>query len=185
MAEYDKPEDGSAPAPEPGPAPVSKEFSDCSYVCFYIDPSIYEKDGFNISSGLTTSLGFQEFKINNTNLIVYSVHCGGLLNYAFKLFKSTYYFKISYKFKNSPIFTCNYDFTVEKNKIKFIYDAGKKGSISLNLFKNPSCLEQYNAFSQISQKHDILFEQTINFLIETLDMELFLYLLQNKKEKKR
>ena len=184
MAEYDKPEDGSAPAPEPGPAPVSKEFSDCSYVCFYIDPSIYEKDGFNISSGLTTSLSFQEFKINNTNLIVYSVHCGGLLNYAFKLFKSTYYFKISYKFKNSPIFTCNYDFTVEKNKIKFIYDAGKKGSISLNLFKNPSCLEQYNAFSQISQKHDILFEQTINFLIETLDMELFLYLLQNKKEKK-
>ena len=185
---FNKPEGDSAPPapsqdPAPAPAPVSQEYSDCSYICFYIDPSIYEKGGFIVSSSLS-NLNFQEFKVDK-NLVVFCVHFQGLLNYAFKLFKSTYYFKISYKFRNSPIFTCNFDFIVEKNKTKFIFDAGKKGSITGNftdLFRNPSCLEQYNAFSQKTKKQDILFEQTVNFLSETLDMELFLNLLQNKKD---
>lgn len=37
-----------------------------------------------------------------------------LLNYL----KAQYYFKISYKFRNSPIFICNFDFIVDKNKTK-------------------------------------------------------------------
>ena len=175
----------AAPPPSPAPAPVaglpSQEYSDCSYICFYIDPSIYEKGGFTISSSFS-NLNVQEIRTNN-NIVVFCINCQGLLNFAFKLFKSTYYFKVSYKFKNSPIFTSNYEFIVEKNKIQFIYDAGKKGSISNELFRNPTCLEQYNAFCQITKKHDILFEQTTNFLSQTLDMELFLYLLQSKKEK--
>ena len=178
MSNFDKPEEEPAPAPAPS---QSEEFSDCSYICFYIDQSIYEKEGFVISSSLITNLGVQEFRLDN-NLVVFCIHCGGLLNMAFKLFKSTYYFKISYKFKNSPIFTCNFDFTVEKGKIKFIFDAGKKGSITGELFKNPSCLEQYNAFCQVTKKHDILFEDTKKFLFDNLDMELFLNLLQNKKD---
>ena len=178
MSNFDKPEEEPAPAPAPS---QSQEFSDCSYICFYIDQSIYEKEGFVISSSIITNLGVQEFRLDN-NLVVFCIHCGGLLNMAFKLFKSTYYFKISYKFKNSPIFTCNFDFTVEKGKIKFIFDAGKKGSITGDLFKNPSCLEQYNAFCQVTKKHDILFEDTKKFLFENLDMELFLNLLQNKKD---
>ena len=178
MSNFDKPEEEPAPAPAPS---QSQEFSDCSYICFYIDQSIYEKEGFVISSSLITNLGVQEFRLDN-NLVVFCIHCGGLLNMAFKLFKSTYYFKISYKFKNSPIFTCNFDFTVEKGKIKFIFDAGKKGSITGDLFKNPSCLEQYNAFCQVTKKHDILFEDTKKFLFDNLDMELFLNLLQNKKD---
>ena len=115
MSNFDKPEEEPAPAPAPS---QSQEFSDCSYICFYIDQSIYEKEGFVISSSLITNLGVQEFRLDN-NLVVFCIHCGGLLNMAFKLFKSTYYFKISYKFKNSPIFTCNFDFTVEKGKIKY------------------------------------------------------------------
>ena len=178
MSNYDKPEE--EPAPAPGPNQL-QEFSDCSYICFYIDQSIYEKEGFIISSNLITNLGVKEFRLDN-NLVVFCIHCGGLLNMAFKLFKSTYYFKISYKFKNSPIFTCNFDFTVEKGKIKFIFDAGKKGSITGDLFKNPSCLEQYNAFFQVTKKHDILLEDTKKFLWDNLDMELFLNLLQDKKD---
>jgi len=171
------------PNPEPAPAasPPSQEYSDCSYICFYIDPSIYEKGGFTISSSFS-NLYVTEIKADN-NLVVFCINCQGLLNYALKLLKKTYYFKVSYKFKSSPIFTCNYDFTVEKNKVLFIYDAGKKGSISSDLFRNPTCLEQYNAFCQATKKHDILLEQTINFLSGTLDIELFLNLLQSKKDK--
>ena len=47
---FSRPEGDSAPAPpqDPAPAsaPLSQEYSDCSYICFYIDPSIYEKGGF-------------------------------------------------------------------------------------------------------------------------------------------
>ena len=75
----------------------------------------------------------------------------------------------------------NSDFNVEKGKIKFIFDVAKKGGISNDLFRNPTCIEQYNAFSLITKKDDILFEETKNFLSDNLDMELFLYLLQNKK----
>ena len=175
MEEFDKIEE------RPAPVPVIEEFSDCSYFCFYIDPSIYEKDGFILNSQV---LSFKEYKINS-NLIVYNVHFGMLLN-TFKLFKSTSYFKISYKYKKKQIFDSNFDFPLEKNKIKFIYDAGKKGSISSSpkQFKNPSCLEQYNAFFKVSQNYDILFNETKNFLHKTLDIELFLYLLQKKKDKK-
>ena len=186
MSEFSKPEEEPAPEPEAAPVaapPPSQDFSDCSYFCFYIDPQIYVKEGFTLTSGITTNLSVQEYKLDN-NLVVFCVNAGGLLNYALKFFKSTYYFKISYKYKNSPIFTCNSDFSVEKKKIKFIFDAGKKGSICNELFRNPSCLEQYNAFCSISKKHDILLEDTKNFLSENLDMELFLNLLQEKKEER-
>ena len=133
MEEFEKPEE------RPAPLPDAQEFSECSYFCFYIDPSIYEKDGFILNSQV---LSFKEYKINS-NLILYNVHFGMLLN-TFKLFKSTSYFKISYKYKKTPIFDSNFDFPLEKNTIKFIYDAGKKGTISSspNLFKYPSCLQQ-------------------------------------------
>ena len=179
-------EEYSAPAPAPAPGPGQdaplQEFSECAYFCFYIDQSIYDKEGFKISSSFISNLGVKEFKVDN--LVVYCVHCQGLLNYAFKLFKSNYYFKISYKFKNSTIFTSNFDFIVEKNKIKFIFDAGNKGIISNPLFINPSCLEQYNAFCKVTKKHDLLFKETVTFLSNNLDMELFLNLLEEKKEER-
>lgn len=170
---------------EPAPIPEStvQEYPDCIYFCFYIDPKIYDKENFKISSSFISSLSIKDFKLDN-NLVVFCIYLEGILNYAFKLFKSTYYFKISYKYKNNSVFLCDFDFTVEKNKIKFFYDSGKKGTIKNELFKNPSCLEQYNAFCSISKKHDIIFKETVNFLSDNLDMELFLNLLQDKKEER-
>ena len=182
MSEFEKPEQNEEPAPDPEPMPPLKEFSDCAFFCFYIDQDIYDKEGFKISSSFISNLSVNEFKFDN--IVVFCVHCQGLLNYALKLFKSSYYFKISYRFKNIPIFTSNFDFIVEKNKIKFIFDAGNKGSIANPLFINPSCLEQYNAFCKVTKKYDILLEETINFLSNNLDIELYLYLLENIKEER-
>ena len=114
MAEYEKPEQDEATGHASNSAPPLQEFSDCAYFCFYIDPSIYNKEGFQISSSFISNLNVKDFQVDK--LAVFCVHCQGLLNYALKLFKSNYYFKISYKFKNSPIFTSNFDFIVEKNK---------------------------------------------------------------------
>ena len=76
----------AAPPPSPAPAPVaglpSQEYSDCSYICFYIDPSIYEKGGFTISSSFS-NLNVQEIRTNN-NIVVFCINCQGLLNFAFK-----------------------------------------------------------------------------------------------------
>ena len=181
MSDFLEPEEESGAAPEL--IPPSLDYSDCSYICFYIDPKIYERGGFSINSSFISNLSFKEFRLDN-NFVVFCIHTQGLLNYALKLFKSTYYFKISYKYKNNLIFTSNSDFIVEKGKIKFIFDVAKKGGISNDLFRNPTCIEQYNAFSLITKKDDILFEETKNFLSENLDMELFLYLLQNKKDER-
>ena len=115
MEEFEKLEE------RPAPVPVAQEFSDCSYFCFYIDPSIYEKDGFILNSQV---LSFKEYKINS-NLIVYNVHFGMLLN-TFKLFKSTSYFKISYKYKKTPIFDSNFDFQLEKIQLNLFMMQEKK-----------------------------------------------------------
>ena len=179
MLIYDKPESNAAPIPSS--VYQSKEHTDCSYLCFYIDPNIYDKQGIILKNNFGSNLSFQETKLDN-NLVILCVYCEGLINYALKWIKSKYSFKISYKFNKETIFSCNYDFIVEKNKVKFIYDAAKKGSISNDLFKNPSCLEQYKAFHEVSQKHDIIYDETYNFLNENLDMELFLYLLENKDD---
>ena len=93
---------------------------------------------------------------------------------------------ISYKYQNNSVFNSNVDFSVEINKIKFIYNAEKYGIVTKeyeNQFKNPSPLEQYEAFSKVINRHDILFEETKIALSDKLDIELFLFLLQNKKEK--
>ena len=172
-------------APIPTPAEIFKEYSDSLYVCFYIDPNIYDPKGFTLSHTFPSNLSYKDFKLEN-NLHVFCVYRDRLLNYAFKLFKSEYNFKISYKFENNTVFNSNIELSVELNKIKFIYNAEKYGIITKEYdkqFKNPSYLIQYEAFSKVINRHDFLFEETKNALSYNLDMELFLYLLQNKKEK--
>ena len=76
------------------------------------------------------------------------------------------------------------DFIFEKNKIRFVFDAGNKGPIYTSAFKNPSCLEQYNAFHTVSKNHEKLYDDAKNYLTSNLDFELFLNLLHAKKDKK-
>ena len=183
MSDVEKPHEDIEIEPAPIISSGFQEYSDCIYICFYIDPQIYDRENFKINTSFISSLSYKDFKLEN-NLVVFCVYLEGLLNYAFKLFKNTYYFKISYKYQNRTIFLCNFDFTVEKNKTKFVFDAGKLGSITSDLFKNPSCLEQYNAFCTVSKKFDIILGNAKEFLSKNLDMELFLNLLQDKKEER-
>ena len=179
--------DEENPAPIMHMKPKFDEHSDCTYLCFYIDKSIYDEQGFQLSDDLISNLSFKEFKFEN-NIVVLCVYSEGLLNSAFKLFKSVYPFKISYRYKKRLVFACGMNFEVEKNKIKFIYDAGKEGQISAdyrNYFKSPSCLEQYKVFTSLYAKKEIILEETKNFLSKTLDLELFLYLIQKEEEKEK
>ena len=57
-------------------------------------------------------------------------------------------------------------------------------SYKRNHFKNPSCLEQYNAFHTVSKNHEKLYDDAKNYLTSNLDFELFLNLLHAKKDKK-
>ena len=171
---------------EPAPNPFKElaDHSECSYICFYLDPSIYDKEGFKLKfPDFASSLNYKEIRMKN-NLSILCVFCDGFLSGALNLLKSTHNFEVSYSFKNKTIYSCDTAFTVETRKIKFIYDAGKNGKINDKHFRSPSYLEQYLAFKQIVNENTNLIEETKKILSVNLDMELFLYLLENKKEER-
>ena len=174
-----KPVKESESGAAPSPLSQSLEYQDCTYICFYNDSNNLDESGFKINSPILSLKKYQ-----TKNLIVLCVYCEGFFNKAVKLFKSTYYFKLSYDYRDNFVFEYPLEFTVEKNKIKFIFDAGNENSIKGNHFKNPSCLEQYNAFYFVSKNHEKLFEDAKNHLKWNLDIELFLYLMNDRKDKK-
>ena len=65
-------------APIPTPAEIFKEYSDSLYVCFYIDPNIYDPKGFTLSHTFPSNLSYKDFKLEN-NLHVFCVYCDGLI----------------------------------------------------------------------------------------------------------
>ena len=161
------------------------EHLNCTYLCFKVEPSIYDERGFEFDKGSSSKLLLEQIKIDK-NIVILCVYCEGFLNLPFTLFKNEYYFKINYKFKNKYLFSCNFDLTVEKNKIKLIYNTANKGTIygKDSLLRIPSYLEQYKTYKKIIGKNDILFGETKDFLLENFNFELFLYLLQDNKEKR-
>ena len=181
----DKPEEGAAPIAQADvkQTPQDDEINDCAFICFSIAPDIYNPDYFIVSSSFLQNISFKVSRFDN--LTVLRVFCeSGIFNKAFQFFSSKFSFKIDYKTKDGvAIFSCNNDFFIEKTKVKFIYDVANKGDITSKSFNNPSGLEQYEAFSKAFKNQDILFLETENFLKETFDIELFLYLLKNNENK--
>ena len=178
MRETDK---GPALAAAPAPFSQSSPYKECTYLCFYSEPNYFGEDGFKINSKFSI-LSFKKHK--KENLIVLCVYCEGLLNRAAKWFTSKFSFQLIYEYKNSITYKYPTDFTVEKDTIKFIFNAGNDISIKGNHFKNPSCLEQYNAFHFISKNHEKLFEDAKNYLSWNFDIELFLTLIKDNKDKR-
>ena len=165
------------PENSPAPAAISsskiKEYSNCTYLCFRFDKNI-NKNNFKLSNNY---LSLKIEPINN--LFVFCIFSEGLFNNAaIKWFKNN--FNIYYESKNMK----TSDYTFEKGKIKFIFDTGNNGSNQSYLFRNPSCLEQYKAFCSVSKEHEKIFVEAKNYLSSSLDIELMLYLLEEKKEKK-
>ena len=164
--------------------PTLTEYTDGVFLCFSIDQSIYNPDFFKINSSLS-NLSQDVIRPSN-NLIILRVYSSGLLSMALSYFSSKQNFRVSYKDnRGNIIFSCPDDFTLEKNKIKFIYDAAKKGSIKSKNFKNPSGLEQFKSFDNIIKDKECLFTQTLEHLSYNLDIDLFLHLFEAKEDKRK
>ena len=179
----DKVEDAPAPVGS-GNTPNTK-YTDCVFFCFDIDFKIYNTEYFIIESTFS-NLSKEVHRFDN--LTILRVYLDGYLNYALQFFSSKYSFKISYKEGDNIYFRSN-DFEVEKNKVKFIYDVSKYGAISSNFFKYPTYLDQFKAFDKLTSNEESneasLFSNTVDFLSNYLDMELYLYLLDSKENQIR
>jgi hypothetical protein len=172
-----------APAPVPSINRPNNEYSDCVFLCFDIDHKIYNAEYFIIESTFP-NLSKEVFRYDN--LTILRIYLDGYLNYALSFFSSKYNFKIIYK-EGINIYYRSNDFEVEKNKVKFIYELSKYGSISSNSFRCPSYLDQFKTYEKlvgkVEKNEDLLFSSTIDFLTNYLDMELYLYLLDTKENK--
>ena len=181
MNENFKPED--APPPAPLPTPQSKEYSGSVFFCFFIDEKVFNRDFFSIESSINTF----SYEVNSFgNLVVVRVFSGGLIDYTFQIFSKTHNFKILYRNNNrnnnGEYLYYSKDYTADKKKTQFIYNAAK-GNI-VDLFRSPSCLEQYISFSKVIKEDEYLFYETLDYLSKSLDIELFLYLLEKKVDKR-
>lgn len=116
--------------PETFPSPVAfppsqkKDYSNCTYLCFSTDSYHVDLNDFNIKSNYH-NLTLQKQKINNK--LIFCIYSEGFINTAVKFFISVYYFEIAYQSKNSKKSEISPQFTVEKGKIKFIFESGNKG----------------------------------------------------------
>ena len=172
MLEGSKPEDAPAPFPTQG----IKDFTNGVFFCFSINEQIYNKQSFLISTTFH-NLGYEEFRKDNFTVV--RVYSSGLINMVKELFTTKHSFNISYVNKEGEkIFFSSKEYIVEKNEIKYIYDAGNNGLINSPFFSNPSCLEQYKTFLELINQPDYIFSETENYLSENLDIELYLYLLK-------
>ena len=84
-----------------GIAPIISDFLfnehlNCTYLCFKVEPSIYDERGFEFDKGSSSKLLLEQIKIDK-NIVILCVYCEGFLNLPFTLFKNEYYFKINYK----------------------------------------------------------------------------------------
>ena len=155
------------------------DYSNSMFFCFLIDKNILNPEYFIIENNNI----LKSECLNYDNFTVLRVFLETGLLTKFKSFFSTNTFKISYKIKeeNITIYQNQKEFEIIKEKVQFIYNAGKNGTFPKyqNYFKNPSCLEQYLSFKNLTNNEDYLNENTINYLNNKLDLELFLYLLGN------
>ena len=154
-------------------------YSNSMFFCFSIDKKLLNPEYFIIENNNI----LKSECLNYDNFTVLRVFLETGLLTKFKSFFSTNTFKISYKIKeeNITIYQNQKEFEIIKEKVQFIYNAGKNGILPKyqNYFKNPSCLEQYLSFKNLTNNEDYLNENTINYLNNKLDLELFLYLLGN------
>ena len=158
------------------------DYSSSVFFCFSIDNTIYNKEFFKINTTFLKDLNFEAYRIQNFTVV--RVFPGGFFGAITKLIRTNYIFTINYIDNNGKIiYNSRNKYICEKEKIKYEYDPGRNASISSNLFKIPTCLEQYNSFLKITKESESLFSNTKNYLIEYLDMELYLYLLETKIDK--
>ena len=115
------------PAPIMTPSFDFKEYSDCLYICFSIDKSIYDKNGITVINNFASNLSSETHKLSD-NLVVVCIYSEGFINNVLKMIKlkNTHSCRISYKFKKETIFNSDYDFVIKQNTIKFLYNAQKK-----------------------------------------------------------
>lgn len=170
-------------APAPFPTQSIKDFNNSVFFCFSINEQIYNKESFLISTTFN-NLSYEEFRKDNFTVV--RVYCSGLINMVKEWFTTKHSFNISYvNKKREKIFSSSKEYIAEKNKIKYIYDAGNNGLINSPFFSNPSCLEQYKTFLELINQPDNLFSETEKYLYENLDIELYLYLLESNEDKRQ
>ena len=157
------------------------DYTDSVFFCFYIDQTIYNKDYFFLDSKFS-NLSKEVHRLEN-NLTIFRVYLDGYRNYVLRKFSGNFTFKISYKKEKDNFFKSN-DFIVEKDKVKFIYEPTKNGYISSNKLSCPSHLDQYISFNKVINNKDSLFSNTLEYLKQNLDMELYLYLLKVEENKR-
>ena len=173
---------------EQGPAPImptlpgdEEEYSGSMFFCFQIEKSIENKGVFQIESSYIDTLSHETKKINEFTIL--RVFFSGLIN---KLITRYLYsqrsFKIIYKVENDIYFSSN-DFIIKESEINFIYNIAKQSNLKSKQILNPKSVEQYEAFNKILKNNEILFNETLKYLNEILDMELYLHLLELKQNK--
>ena len=157
-----------------------RNYSNSIFFCFDIDKNISNKKGsFEINNEY---MNFEYFNEKNNIILRVFLKSGlSLTNIIGKVF-GNYNFTITYKVENKIIYKST-NFVIKKNTNQFIFNSIKNEDINDgNCFKNPSCLEQYLAFLNISNSYFNLLSDTLKYLNEYLNIELYLYLLQNNSQ---
>ena len=165
----------------------NKRYRNSIFFCYLIDKSIYNKKYFSIDCpNHISELDFDIVNYNNLSILrVFFISDGWLSN--FLSLNNSITFKIIYKVpnQNNSIVYESQDFTVEKNRIKFEFNAANSGRKNSKLFKNPSCLNQYNSFSNLKGVKNTLFSDTLEYLKNNLDLLLYIHLLKNASDKQK
>ena len=157
-----------------------EKYMNSVFFCFSIDESIYNKDNFSLNC---SKLDFESYRENNNDLTILRVFSkDSIFHSILSGFATVFRFKITYKAstQTNSFYYQSKEFTVEKGKIKFEFNAGRSGKINTRFFKDPSCLQQYTSFMYFNSIQDILFSDTLNYLKNNLDIFLFIDLLKNK-----
>ena len=154
---------------------TEKNICNSIFFCFLIDENICDKQGiFEIDNAI---MNFECFNENNNTILRVFLKSGSLNYLLGKVYGNV--FTITYKIDNRIIYKST-KFEIKKNTNQFIFNSIKTEDNN-KYFKNPTCLEQYLAFLKISNSNSDLFSDTLKYLNEYLDIELYLYLLQNNK----
>ena len=161
----------------------TKIYENSIFFCYSIDKSIYNKNFFLIEClDYFYEPDFEIIDYNDLTIlrVFVSEGCFNILG------NNALRFKIIYKVQsNNSILYESQDFTVEINKIKFNFNAAKYAKKNSQIIKNPSCLNQYNSFSNLKNIENILFSNTLYYLKNNLDLLLYIHLLKNKREKEQ
>ena len=170
---------------EEAPAPTStpeeeEDYTGSIFFCFKIDENIYNKVNFIIECNYINSLTHVIKPYND--FIVLRVFFSSFEKKIPKFIYSEREFKIILK-NDIDIYYSSNLFNVKKGEIIFIYNAAEKCTMKTKEVKNPSCIEQFKSFYQILPDKEIIFIQTKEYLNNYLDFSLYLYLIENHKNK--